>query len=227
MPLDDSHRFNCENLVQLKIRVNHSFTNIVRSDPMEEVEIPRFKVIFLGDAGVGKTSIIRRQTMGTFDFKMAPTIGTGNIISEVEVDKRTVQLCIWDTAGQEQYHSIVPLYLRNVHVVVLIASLVDHVSITHLSKWKSLVETHDRDAQIVVAVNKADLQDGAPMSIDEVRNQLFDDFPVINFVSARTNSAIDELFFEIAKKAMRRSFDKQDTGLASAKPTTTETGCSC
>lgn len=191
---------------------------------MDEASVLRFKVIFLGDAGVGKTSIIRRQTLGTFDFKMAPTIGTGNLLSEVEVDKRIVQLCIWDTAGQEQYHSIVPLYLRNVHVAVLVASLVDHVSITNLKKWHALVETHDRDAQIVVAVNKTDLQDGAPMGIDEVRARLLENFPAINFVSARSNTYIDELFFEIAKKAMSRSFEKQESHVDEVRPAE---GCAC
>ena len=101
---------------------------------MDEASVLRFKVIFLGDAGVGKTSIIRRQTLGTFDFKMAPTIGTGNLLSEVEVDKRIVQLCIWDTAGQENYKSITRAYFHGALGAIIVFDITQSSSFDSVSK---------------------------------------------------------------------------------------------
>lgn len=160
-----------------------------------------YKVIFLGDAGVGKTSIISRRVQGTFDFKMVPTVGAGSEVTEVEIPDGIVELRCWDTAGQEQFSQLVPLYLRGAQVAVLVASLVDHISISHLEKWRTAVEEKGTGTKIIVCVNKTDLQSG-PTIIDEMRARLLEDFPgPVLFVSARSGEGIDELFFSIATTA--------------------------
>lgn len=168
-----------------------------------------YKVIFLGDTGVGKTSVISRRVQGTFDFKMVPTVGAGYEVTEVDVDGQTVELRCWDTAGQEQYSTLMPLYLRGAQVAVIVASIVDHISISHLAKWKSAVEENGPGTQVIVLINKIDLQ-GGPTTLDELRAKLLDEFGTVLFASARAGEGIDELFFSIATAAIQGAKTRKD-----------------
>lgn len=161
----------------------------------------RFKVIFLGGAGVGKTSVIKRQVSGTFDFKMAPTIGSAHELTEIEIGENVVELCIWDTAGQEQFHSLVPLYIRNSHVAVIMTSITDHNSLSDIEHWIRLLHENNEYPRIVVAVNKIDLQ-GTREMMDEITSKLENRYGTVMFVSARTGDGIDELFYAIAMEAL-------------------------
>lgn len=187
-------------------------------------ESNRYKVILLGDAGVGKTSIAKRQTQGSFDFKMNPTVGAAHLKSTLNVDGRDIELMIWDTAGQEQFASLVPMYSRNAHVCILVGSIVNTDSIQHLTLWRERLYSSGEKPPIIVAINKVDLVDGAPMTTDDVRLQCGKEFPNIYFVSARTGDSIDELFTAVATEAMKSKDTKPPE--AQAKTTDSE-GCSC
>jgi small GTP-binding protein len=129
----------------------------------------QFKIIFVGDAGVGKTSIINRRVGGSFDFRMAPTLGTDHSLVELRVKGETVQLCLWDTAGQERFEALVPYYLRNAHIACLVCSLADHVSVANLAeRWLPLLQALPEPPKVFAVVNKIDLRDGAPQTIDQV-----------------------------------------------------------
>ena len=172
---------------------------------IEEIELKfKFKIIFIGDAGVGKTSIINRKIKRSFDFVAVPTIGTSHLITEVNFENKIAELCLWDTAGQEEFHSLVPLFLRGSNVIVLVASLVDHLSIHNLEKWLNLAEKHDKLPPIIVVINKIDLFDNSMDSPNDIRNLLIDKFPIIIFVSARNGDGIDELFFTISKICLEK-----------------------
>lgn len=92
-----------------------------------------YKVILLGDAGVGKTSICNRKLYGEFRQEK-PTIGIGNSKILIKLDNDNIELSIWDTAGQEEYHSIAPLYIKSALCVIIVASLFDSSSIEHITK---------------------------------------------------------------------------------------------
>jgi small GTP-binding protein len=161
-----------------------------------------FKVIILGDASVGKTSIARRQAHGVFDFKMMPTIGVDHLVSHVQIEGRMVRLMLWDTAGQEQFASLVPMYVRGAHACILVASLVDPDSCEHMSAWVRLLQQSGENPPIVVAINKTDLVDGAPMTTDEIRSRYGRQFPRMFFVSARTGDSILPLFQQVSLSAI-------------------------
>jgi small GTP-binding protein len=162
----------------------------------------RFKVILLGDTGVGKTSIARRQAHGTFDFKMTPTVGASHLRATMTVGCEAVDLLLWDTAGQEQFASLVPMYARGAHVCIIVASIVNPDSCENITLWRDRLLESGEKPPIVVAVNKIDLIDGAPMDVETLKEKLAS-FPSLYFVSARTGDCIDQLFIDVAQLAVR------------------------
>jgi small GTP-binding protein len=161
-----------------------------------------FKVILLGDASVGKTSIARRQVYGAFDFKMMSTVGVDHLVSNVQIAGRTVKLMLWDTAGQEQFASLVPMYVRGADACILVASLVDPDSCDHMGGWVRLLQQSGENPPIIIAINKIDLSEGAPMTADEIRTRYGKEFPQMFFVSARTGESILPLFQQVSVAAM-------------------------
>ena len=164
-------------------------------------EIERYKVILLGDSGVGKTSLCSRQTANTFEFKMNPTIGSSHIKSRVTVHDQTVELMIWDTAGQEQFASLVPLFSRDTAVCIIVASVVNTDSCNHIMTWAKRLQDSGENPPLIVAINKIDLVEEQTLSVDEIRAKFAPDIQDIFLTSARTGAGIDQLFQQVAATA--------------------------
>ena len=80
--------------------------------------LAKYKLVFLGDQGVGKTSIITRFMYDSFDKNYQATIGIDFLSKTMYLEDRTVRLQLWDTAGQERFRSLIPSYIRYVHCCV-------------------------------------------------------------------------------------------------------------
>jgi small GTP-binding protein len=162
----------------------------------------RYKVILIGDASVGKTSIARRQANGVFDFKMMSTVGVDHLVSTIEIDNRQIKLMLWDTAGQEQFAALVPMYVRGAHACIIVASVVDPDSCAHMETWMQLLQKSGENPPVIVAINKTDLLEGAPLSIEQIKTQYGRIFPTMFFVSARTGDSILPLFQQVGIAAI-------------------------
>ena len=103
--------------------------NISDSDPVQ------FKVCMLGEEGVGKTAILNRYVTGSFVANYKPTIAASFMSAHEIVGDHTVTLNIWDTAGQEKYQSMIPLYLRNVDCIILVFDVTKPSSVNYIDKW--------------------------------------------------------------------------------------------
>jgi small GTP-binding protein len=115
------------------------------------------RVIILGDSGVGKTVLIHRMKTGEFLEQTTPTIGAGVTAVEVDVEGIRYPLQIWDTAGQELYRSIIPIYFKGAVFAMLCFSLTDQSSFTHLDSWLDEIAVHsDQDIGIVLVGTKYD-----------------------------------------------------------------------
>ncbi|OHT02439.1 small GTP-binding protein [Tritrichomonas foetus] len=170
---------------------------------MSESEIPSYKIIILGDTGVGKTSLAIRQCRGQFTFQMTPTIGTSHMKAIVSLGDKKVELKIWDTAGQEQFASLVSMYARGAQACIMVASFVDPGSLSNLETWHERLHATGENPPIIVAINKIDMHEGAPMSIEQIRETYGQKFPNMFFVSARTGDGVTELFTSAADEAVR------------------------
>jgi small GTP-binding protein len=176
----------------------------------EERKHVSFKCIVLGDSGVGKTSLVLRQSRGQFSFVMAPTIGTSHMKTTIPINDYDVELKIWDTAGQEQFAPLVSMYARGANVCILVASFFDPTSLKNLEAWRERLREANENPPIVVAVNKTDMVDGAPMTIEQIREEYGDKYPNLFFVSAKSGDCVNELFACAAQEALNAKSQDDD-----------------
>ncbi|PVH13538.1 uncharacterized protein CXQ87_001644 [Candidozyma duobushaemuli] len=129
----------------------------------------KYKIVFLGDQSVGKTSLITRFMYDTFDEQYAATIGIDFLSKTMYLeDNKTVRLQLWDTAGQERFRSLIPSYIRDSHVAVVCYDITNKKSFSSLEKWVSDVRMERGDDVIVVIVgNKSDLSSKRQVSVEE------------------------------------------------------------
>ena len=193
----------------MKSLFNVAHRSTVMSQMSTERKSVSFKVIVLGDSGVGKTSLVIRQTRGQFSFVMAPTIGTSHMKTVLPIDDYDVELKIWDTAGQEQFATLVPMYARGANVCILVASYFDPTSLKNLEVWQERLKEANENPPFVVAINKTDMVDGAPMTIDQIREEYGEKYPNLFFVSAKTGDSVNELFACAAQEALKVKKEEQ------------------
>ena len=97
-----------------------------------------FKVLLIGDSGVGKSSILLRFTDDTFEEQMASTIGVDFRVKTVALGGKACKLTIWDTAGQERFRTLTSSYYRGAHGIILVYDVNDRDSFAHLQVQSSL-----------------------------------------------------------------------------------------
>lgn len=119
------------------------------------------KVVLLGESGVGKTAILNRYIGNTFIENQPQTIGA-NFQQKVEsYQGRKITLSIWDTAGQEIYRTLTPMYYRDAHMALIIFSVVDKISFDAVEEWVNQVKTSSPDVIMIICGNKDDIQERA------------------------------------------------------------------
>lgn len=101
----------------------------------------KFKLVFLGEQSVGKTSLITRFMYDSFDNTYQATIGIDFLSKTMYLEDRTVRLQLWDTAGQERFRSLIPSYIRDSTVAVVVYDITNTNSFHQTSKWIDDVRT--------------------------------------------------------------------------------------
>ena len=117
------------------------------------------KVIAVGDAAVGKTSIAGRYVTGSFESSYKATIGTDIFRKIVKVDKHRIALLIYDTAGQERFRTLVERYFIGSIGALLVYDITNRESFDNLPTWSRQVDRHAGQALKIVIGNKIDLLD--------------------------------------------------------------------
>uniref|UniRef100_A0A5G2QQB0 RAB6B, member RAS onco family n=1 Tax=Sus scrofa TaxID=9823 RepID=A0A5G2QQB0_PIG len=128
----------------------------------------KFKLVFLGEQSVGKTSLITRFMYDSFDNTYQATIGIDFLSKTMYLEDRTVRLQLWDTAGQERFRSLIPSYIRDSTVAVVVYDITNLNSFQQTSKWIDDVRTErGSDVIIMLVGNKTDLADKRQITIEE------------------------------------------------------------
>jgi len=118
------------------------------------------KLVLLGDSGVGKTSIATQYISGKAPQSVKPTIGAAFVTKSVVVDGQPIELLIWDTAGQEVYRGLAPMYYRSALIAIIVYDITRQASYDSVSYWiNELKANADSRTVIVVCANKSDLDD--------------------------------------------------------------------
>lgn len=164
-----------------------------------------FKILLIGNSGVGKSSLLLRFADDTFTDNFMPTIGVDFKIRTLEVDGKTIKLQIWDTAGQERFKTITSSYYKGAHGIIVVYDVTDKESFKNIDTWMNEVEKHASDnvSRILVG-NKSDLTDSRQVSTDEGK-ELSDQYN-IRFMetSAKESANVEEAFTLMTKEIKSR-----------------------
>ena len=127
-----------------------------------------YKIIVVGDSGTGKTSLVDRLTNKVFNPDTQPTIGAEFKTYIALVDGEQIKLNVWDTAGQERYRSVSKSYFRSTCGALLVFSIEDQETFSHVEQWLDDVQTYALpNAAILLIGNKCDLEDARQVTSDE------------------------------------------------------------
>lgn len=168
------------------------------------------KVIILGDAGVGKTSLLKQYVNKNFSHQYKPTIGADFLMKEIIIDGQVVQLQLWDTAGQEKFHSLGAAFYRNSECCILVFDQTDPKTFETIDTWRSefLTQLNPKDPDnfpFVVLGNKCDKESEIKVSDQKVKSYCAQKNNLSYFeTSAKDNVNIDLAFEEVAKLAFKR-----------------------
>ncbi|KAG4166682.1 hypothetical protein ERO13_A13G147900v2 [Gossypium hirsutum] len=118
-----------------------------------------FKVVLIGDSGVGKSNLLSRFTRNEFSLESKSTIGVEFATRSIRVDDKVVKAQIWDTAGQERYRAITSAYYRGAVGALLVYDVTRHVTFENVERWLKELRGHtDSNIVIMLVGNKADLE---------------------------------------------------------------------
>ncbi|EIW72575.1 hypothetical protein TREMEDRAFT_66953 [Tremella mesenterica DSM 1558] len=128
--------------------------------PMKAVQV---KLVLLGEAAVGKSSLVLRFVQNDFNENTSPTIGAAFLTQRCRLENRIVKFEIWDTAGQERFHSLAPMYYRNAAAAVVVYDITKSASLEKAKAWvKELQRQANPNIIIALVGNKLDLVSDTP-----------------------------------------------------------------
>ena len=128
----------------------------------------KYKIVFLGDQSVGKTSVIHRFIYDSFDDNYQATIGIDFMSQKMYVEDKIIILNLWDTAGQERFKSLIPSYIKDSAVAIVVYDITSRQSFQSVEKWiEDAKNLRDDDVLLILAGNKADLNDHRQVSTEE------------------------------------------------------------
>jgi len=161
-----------------------------------------FKVVFLGQSGVGKTSITLRFCRDTFQDGTEATIGASFLTKMMTINDRQIKFEMWDTAGQERYRALAPMYYRNADAAVLVYDITDPESFSALRSWYQELQKNVPNCIILLAGNKLDLDRAVPRESPEEFSSEHE-CPLIE-VSSKTGERVEELFMTLGSLLTER-----------------------
>ena len=170
---------------------------------IEEDEDMNFKVVLLGEAGVGKTSIIYQFVEQIFDEDLQSSTGSSYSSKILTFNNgKKIKLEIWDTAGQERYRALSKLFYSKASAAVLVYDITKKFTFDEIRNYWifQLKESAPKDIIITIAANKADLIEGEEVNEDEARKFAKDNGALFFSTSAKNSLGINEMFIEIGKK---------------------------
>ncbi|MCJ1333340.1 Ras- protein Rab-6B [Thelotrema lepadinum] len=215
--------------------------------------LKKFKLVFLGEQSVGKTSLITRFMYDSFDnmyqatigidflskvgpnlLRAAPSYHTGWYADTMYLEDRTVRLQLWDTAGQERFRSLIPSYIRDSSVAVVVYDISSLKSFQNTRKWVDDVRgERGNDVIIVLVGNKTDLNDKREVTTQQGEEEAKRCGALFVETSAKVGANVKGLFRKIAQalpgmenEGAKAESQMIDVNINPQKPEANE-GCAC
>ncbi|OQR91404.1 Rab11 family GTPase [Thraustotheca clavata] len=183
-----------------------------------------FKVVLIGDSGVGKSNLLSRFTRNEFSLESKSTIGVEFATKSIQAEGKTIKAQIWDTAGQERYRAITSAYYRGAVGALLVYDITKHPTFDNVERWlKELRDHADANTVIMLVGNKSDLrhlravQTEEAMAFAEKHNLAFLETSALDATGVDT--AFQRILTEIYNLMSRKTMQAQGTGATAALPT--------
>ncbi|EJF56281.1 GTP-binding protein ypt1 [Dichomitus squalens] len=159
-----------------------------------------FKLLLIGDSGVGKSCLLLRFAEDAFTDSYLSTIGVDFKIRTIELEGRTVKLQIWDTAGQERFRTIAAAYYRGAHGIIMVYDVTDGETFSNVKGWMQEIERYASEGvKKLIIGNKSDLVEKKVVEYSLAKD--FADTVSIPFIetSAKNSTNVEEAFSLLAK----------------------------
>ncbi|CAG5135901.1 unnamed protein product [Candidula unifasciata] len=176
----------------------------------------KFKLVLLGDIGVGKTSIFMRVKDDVYHGDTASSIGIDTCSRQLTIDNKDIMISLWDTAGVERFRTLTRNFFRNTSAVLLVFSVDEPSTLSYLSKWEENVKEYAPTAQRFLIGNKVDKD----QLVSQEAAQHFAAFHNCEFVfmtSAKTGQGISEVLSTVGQHLLSRhkkaSYEKDNSWL--------------
>ncbi|OHS97929.1 Ras-related protein Rab2BV [Tritrichomonas foetus] len=152
------------------------------------------RVVLVGDTQVGKTSILTQFLHKQIPYEQKSTVGAVFHTHETNVNGKTVSMQIWDTAGQEKYQALGPIYYRNSVAAIAVFDMTDKHTMKNLTKWVDNFRKFSENPYVIIAANKSDLEEF--IAVDEEEISTFAKSLGAQYIitSAKTGCGIEEVF---------------------------------
>ncbi|PKA51666.1 Ras-related protein RIC2 [Apostasia shenzhenica] len=173
-----------------------------------------FKVVLIGDSGVGKSNLLSRFTKNEFSLESKSTIGVEFATRSLNVDGKVIKAQIWDTAGQERYRAITSAYYRGAAGALLVYDVTRHATFANAERWLRELRDHT-DPNIVVMLigNKSDLRHLVAVSTDDGKAFAEKESLYFTETSALEATNVEKAFAEVLTQIYRIAIKKIiDTG---------------
>ena len=167
------------------------------------------KLVLLGDSGVGKTSLVRRVVFDKFEHDSQPTQSVGFMSKKIEVPslRTSVKFEIWDTAGQEKFKSLAPLYYRDAEAAICVFDITNEGSFESLKKtWVHDLQKENSEEDITLAIvgNKVDEDSRCAVNFETATNFANEIGGFFISTSAKEDVGVLDLFQRIAKHVYKK-----------------------
>ena len=127
-----------------------------------------FKMLLIGNSGVGKSCLLVRYAENSFNENFFNTIGVDFKIKTISLDNQNIKLQIWDTAGQERFRTLTASYYRGAHGIIVVYDVTDRDTFENVRQWMQEIDKFATDNVCKVIVgNKCDLDDSRKVSTEE------------------------------------------------------------
>ncbi|PSS02992.1 Ras-related protein [Actinidia chinensis var. chinensis] len=182
-----------------------------------------FKVVLIGDSGVGKSNLLSRFTRNEFSLESKSTIGVEFATRSLTVDGKVIKAQIWDTAGQERYRAITSAYYRGAVGALLVYDVTRHSTFESVERWLRELRDHT-DPNIVVMLigNKCDLRHLVAVSTEDGKSFAERESLFFMETSALEATNVDNAFAEVLSQIYRivskKAMEAADDGAASTVP---------
>ena len=165
-----------------------------------------FKILLIGDLGVGKSCVILRYVEGDFPGNIMSSIGVDFKTKQIELDDHSIKMQIWDTAGHEKFRTITTSYYKSAQAIIILYDITQKSSFDHIRNWITEIDKFGKQGVLKVIVgNKLDLENNRKISKEDAENLALKYGVKLWEVSAKDNTNIEEMFVDTIKTLLERN----------------------